>query len=154
MSFSHCSFDMSSIFNCILFNSLLYWNLHPLFSVFNFPYHMVPLTENDALRIEKNIGSKYIMKLKSGIKYIKCDEEGKCPFWDKDGRCSIYKLRGSSCRSYPFFIDKYSNLCVDSGCPGLGHGWTEKQKVIEMIYELEQIYSLHFKTIFILLKKG
>ncbi len=120
--------------------------LGDLLSLFDTPRHMIPLTATDARRLEKNIGNEHILQVDDGEKFIKCDDRGRCPFLDSTGSCLIYRWRGSSCRSYPFFLDKYCGIHIDQRCPGIGKGWTDLSDVLKMVEELQRVYARHFKV--------
>lgn len=129
-------------------------NTNNLLSLFNFNNNFIPLVDDDGLILNKKIEKKNIIKLDGGGKYIKCDENGSCPFLSNSGKCSIYKYRGASCKSYPFFVDKYLGLCIDLKCPGVGKGWTSINKITDMIDNLKKVYIMHFEMGFKKLKKN
>ena len=114
----------------------------------NLPKNMIPLTREDESLIKEKMGKDHLITFDNGMNYIKCDENGKCPFLIDNGLCSIYGLRGSSCKSYPFFVDKYSGLSIDLHCPGVGKGWTDVVIIKKMIMELEKIHKIHFQSVY------
>lgn len=74
-----------------------------------------------------------------------------CHFLSKEG-CTQYENRGYSCRSYPFFMDKYQGVCIDSSCPGVGAGWTNVEEIIPMMENLQKLLMRQFEVAFTLLE--
>jgi Fe-S-cluster containining protein len=104
----------------------------------------IPLTPKDFQRLIKQNLSKYLVKKEDNGWYIHTHRDGTCPLL-KNGKCSIYSNRPSTCKSYPFFFSKYNGLYADLNCPGWGKGWTKLGKIKQMIKELIKIYKWQIK---------
>lgn len=120
-------------------------------SFFGMKENNIPLTPNDYKIFVKNGFKKYLKKGKDGGWYIKTKKDGSCPFL-KNNKCSIYNMRGSSCKSYPFIFTKYNGLTIDLNCPGWGKGWTSMEEIKKMIKELIMVYNWQIKKTKIKLK--
>lgn len=114
-----------------------------LASLLNLPKHTIPITDENYAAM-KNHDKDKIVDFGPGGLHIN-QSGGECVFLCSDGRCSIHNNRGSSCRSYPFFIDKYTGLSIDISCPGIGKGWTSLSEIIIMVDELKKVYEHQFK---------
>lgn len=139
---SNCCSGKSKVLEGIVHNSI-----EPMMDI---PKNTVPLTDKDYLNMKRYGIDKFVEFANAGM-HIKQSDEG-CVFLDSDGRCSIHNNRGSSCRSYPFFIDKYTGLCIDTSCPGIGKGWTQLSEIANMIDELNKVYDHQFKLSELFLK--
>lgn len=111
-----------------------------LVSIFDVDEKLIPLTSSDYKILVSKGYKKFLFKQKDGGWYIKTKEDGTCPFL-KNNQCAIYEIRGSSCRSYPFFFQKYNGLVADLSCPGWGKGWTSLGKIRKMVDKLTDLYS-------------
>ena len=110
-------------------------------SFFNVRGNMIPLTKKDYNAFVKNGFKKYLTESNDGGWYIKTKKDGTCQFL-KENKCSIYcKCTASSCKSYPFIFTKYAGLIADLDCPGWGKGWTNLNKIKQMINELINVYE-------------
>lgn len=83
------------------------------------------LTKKDIVNIE-NVGKNSFYEREGNPPFIGIMkmEEGKC-FFFKEGRCMIYDNRALLCRTYPFWIERHSDMFIirpDPGCPGKGAG--------------------------------
>lgn len=115
-------------------------NLKPLIDI---PKNTIPVTDKNCEFLKKYNKNNFINLGHGGI-HIKQTDKGGCIFLEPDGKCAIYNERSSSCRSYPFFFDKYTGLCIDISCPGIGKGWTPLTQIIIMVDELKKVYEHQF----------
>jgi len=118
--------------------------LKNVISLFNNSQHNILLTNQDYTLIKKKVGDEHLELVDDKNQFIKCSDTGRCPFLNEIGKCNIYQWRGSSCKSYPFFLDKYAGLWIDKNCPGIGKGWTEVDDVMNMLEHLFKIYNQHY----------
>lgn len=92
------------------------------------------------LNVERVLFLKeYLFSLK-GEYYIKEDTQGACVFFRRDlpktgeGRCIIYPVRPSQCKSFPFWFQNLRSEAgwkiVSSACPGIGKGHVFKKEEI------------------------
>jgi len=119
-------------------------------SVFGVPHGEIPLLPKEAAQLESEGLSDSIHKLQDGFWYLKVDADGRCPFLEKDGKCSRHLARFASCRSYPYFIEKYAGLVVDISCPGVEEGAFDINKSrnqISAIIELMQSRIDHLEEL-------
>ncbi len=68
---------------------------------------------------------------------LKHDEDERCVFLEKDGRCRIYKHRPYYCREFPF---KFSGEKIKSSnplCPGVGKGGERSVSEIKLLLGLD-----------------
>lgn len=113
-----------------------------LVSLFNLPANLIPLSGDNHARLCGSVSRDRLTNV-NGMHFINCDDAGRCSLLQDDGGCTIYDLRGSSCRSYPLFIDKYSGVCIDETCPGFGRGWTSLEDLKVMLDHLFNIHLVH-----------
>ncbi|RKZ21869.1 hypothetical protein DRQ18_03740 [bacterium] len=131
---------------CAGFDNSLYSSITYL------PNGSIPLTEKDVERM-KDVLEIYTVQDKYGFYYMKMDENGRCCALDENGKCKIYEIRPTSCRAYPFFVDKYAMLAIDKKCPGVGKGMTEWEEIEEMIKAAIEVYEFVLKKIKIIMLK-
>lgn len=113
-------------------------------SLFGNRGNLIPLIPRDFLTLESK-KHKFALTEDQGM-YINTHCNGTCPFL-KENKCSIYHKRPAGCRAYPFFLSKYSGLCVDTNCPGWGKGWTELHDIRIMVAEMIRVYECHLHKI-------
>lgn len=46
---------------------------------------------------------RYLRRLESGELTVVLQADGRCSFLDAEGRCSVYTVRPTQCRTYPFW---------------------------------------------------
>jgi Fe-S-cluster containining protein len=115
--------------------------------VFKVQRNTVPLTEFEAQEIIEKFGEDKLIKEECSGYHILCTNENGCIFFDKSAsKCSIYKENFLSCKSYPFFYDKYWGLCIDDSCPGVGAGWTGLKDIKKMVAHLRKVYERQFEV--------
>lgn len=120
-------------------------------SVFGISEKLIPLTPYDQKILLKKKHQEFLTKEKDCSWYIKTKRNGNCPFL-KNGLCSIYSIRPSSCRAYPFFFNKYNGLVIDLNCPGWKKGWTDIKEIKKMLKNLINVYCWQIKKIKKMLK--
>lgn len=69
---------------------------------------------------------QYLERHAGGVRSFKTVDDG-CVFLDEKGQCSVYELRPSQCRTFPFWADVLADQDtwerdVASFCPGVGEG--------------------------------
>lgn len=83
-----------------------------------------------------------IIEKKFNCYFLKINDDGSCPLLEC-GLCTIYERRTSLCRAYPFTFDFSMGLCIDSGCPGVGKGWTDFKDIEKYIDACIDLFDEH-----------
>lgn len=105
---------------------------------------VLPVTPQDEQRISSGVpkGEDIMCVLADGRKYLRVTKDGTCRCLDQNtGLCIIYEYRPATCRAYPFYIDKYCGLKIDTSCPGVGEGWTEWDEIRSILEALLDVYQ-------------
>ncbi len=70
-------------------------------------------------------GRRYLRRTWNGLAFVDAPS-GDCVFLGKDGRCTVYALRPSQCRTFPWWPEVLRDEQAWEGekrnCPGLGQG--------------------------------
>ena len=88
---------------------------------------VIPLSDDDMKRFAKErgkLGIELCFATGGGLRKNFNKGSGDCPFWQKDGLCSLQKRRGHdfipwTCQSYPRFYRNYGEFeecCLDLSC--------------------------------------
>lgn len=120
-------------------------------SVFGVPNGEIPVTSAEVNQLISEGKSELAIQLQDGFWYLKVDSNGRCPFLAEGGSCTRHLNRFASCRSYPYFIEKYAGLVVDVSCPGVKDGIFDKESSKEQIsalIELMQARLDHLAVVF------
>jgi len=97
-------------------------------------------------RFKKNKMQAKLVKKDSDF-YIKLNKKDRsCPFFKK-GICSCYQIRPALCKAYPFYIDLFTGINIDSTCPGVGKGWTKLRDRHAFINALALVYLKHINDV-------
>jgi Fe-S-cluster containining protein len=69
---------------------------------------------------------RYLHRLDSGELTVGLNADGRCSFLDAEGRCSVYAVRPTQCRTYPFWPEllrsKAAWRAEASRCEGVNRG--------------------------------
>jgi Fe-S-cluster containining protein len=84
--------------------------------------------------------------LKDGSYFLNLNKDRSCKFF-KNNTCSCYDVRPAVCRAYPFYIDLFSGLNIDTSCPGCKKGWTDIDEIIPFFQALGRVYVKHVKNL-------
>jgi len=120
-------------------------NLTRHVSINNIEHHDIIILPKEAEKFKSAGLGEYLEEKKENF-YFKLGEDRSCPFF-KNNKCSQYKNRPSLCRAYPFYIDLFSGLNIDTGCPGVGKGWTNIKKIKPFLKALIKVYKKHINDI-------
>ena len=108
-------------------------------SVFGVPQGEIPLLESEAeALVAEGLGSR-THRLADGFMYLALNESGGCPFVTLSGLCERHDARFASCKAYPYFIDKYAGLVVDTTCPGVESGCFDVDRARESLDALAEL---------------
>lgn len=102
--------------------------------------HEIPVTDEDYSRLIGAGREDLAVRLADGQMYLKLRPDGACTALEDSGRCSIHQIRPSSCRCFPFDIDKYMGLSINLRCPGLGEGPISADETDAMLDALRRVY--------------
>lgn len=103
--------------------------------------HYIALTSTEATKLRKHLGvseawfrRRYVEHLTRNSWGIRM-HNGQCAFLDKHGRCGIYTLRPTQCRTYPFWpelMDDETHWQAEKKyCEGINRGPVVDIKMIE-----------------------
>lgn len=94
-------------------------------------YSYVYLNQNEVAQISAHLGLEQIDFLSEycvpadGYISLRMDQPA-CPFLDEGNRCSIYSVRPTQCRTWPFWTENLNPSTWESEvrttCPGVGRG--------------------------------
>ena len=100
------------------------------------------MNRDESERIARHLGldhgeflSRFAYPMTGGHS-LREEKNGDCVFF-KEGRCSIYKVRPTQCRTYPFWPENvrseraWAEVCRE--CPGIGRG---------RLYDREEILAI------------
>jgi|GEM_PF-2671797 len=102
----------------------------------------VPVLDKDLHRLASETGARGIESEEQSDLHLK-RENGFCTFLDDNSRCSVYEVRPSFCRMYPFIRETLYNIeiDVDLSCPGIGFGKEFSNQELKTKLEIEA--SMH-----------
>ena len=80
----------------------------------------------------------YVRRTDGGLS-LKEKENGDCVFWDQTG-CSIYEVRPTQCRTYPFWFKNLRSsgawAAARRACAGIGRGRLyEKDEILGLLHQ-------------------
>jgi Fe-S-cluster containining protein len=118
-----------------------------LFPLYKHGFSDIALSKENVGYIRR-IGKKDRIYLDSkiGLWFVKLNKDKSCPFHIK-GSCEIYKSQPPMCKAYPFYLDHFAGLCIDTSCPGVGKCWTKIKSLKKEINALKEINDLWIKTL-------
>jgi len=85
---------------------------------------------------------RYITQLTAKQRGIRLNDDGCCPFLNRDGSCSVYEARPSQCRAYPFWPEIVASRAAwnreASRCEGIGQGTAVSRTHIKSLLALDE----------------
>ena len=111
--------------------------------------HYVALNQREAREICHYLGitdkwfkQRYVTKRDGLYIGIKMEKAGHCPFLNDNGRCDIYPVRPTQCRTYPYWPELVHNkstwFAEKKRCEGIDRGSTiSKQHITAMLKKQE-----------------
>lgn len=84
---------------------------------------------------------RYLRRVSTNRKSVRLNADGRCSFLDKAGRCRIYPVRPTQCRTYPFWpeliVSKAAWKKEAHVCEGIGRGPIVSRRRIEAALDQE-----------------
>lgn len=69
---------------------------------------------------------RYVRRVEDGSHSLRLNKDGRCSLLDEAGRCRIYTVRPTQCRTYPFWPELVANKTAweneARACEGIGRG--------------------------------
>ncbi len=104
--------------------------------------HFIHVNDEEAERIRSHLGiswdwfrRRYQVRLDHGAGWGVRLQDGRCVFLDSDLRCSIYAVRPTQCRTYPYWPEvlrsRGSWRAEAKRCEGIGRGDSVDVRLIE-----------------------
>jgi Fe-S-cluster containining protein len=107
----------------------------------------IVLSADNVKFMKKNGYKDNIYKDKDNKWFMLLNKDKSCPMFYK-GKCSIYYNRPPVCRAYPFYLDTFSGINIDTNCEGVTIT-TEKLNVEDYEQEmngLKEVIELQLNT--------
>jgi Fe-S-cluster containining protein len=116
-------------------------------SVFGITHGEIPLLVEEVTSLVAEGLEDLTHKLDDGFWYLRLDAAGRCPFLSPSGMCKRHNLRFASCKSYPYFLEKYSGLVVDQGCPAVQGGTFDIESARDQLNALADLMQGRIDTL-------
>jgi len=79
--------------------------------------------------------ARFTRALEDGATSLAERENGDCVFWERSAGCTVYPVRPTQCRTWPFWRRNLASpahwVAAARGCPGIGQGPTHAGAWIE-----------------------
>lgn len=103
----------------------------------------IAVSEGEAERIRQYLGlsaawfrRRYLVRLDGAEGGLRIDADGRCALLGRDGRCRVYPVRPTQCRTYPFWREIVASrtawLREARRCEGIGRGPRHSRRYVEV----------------------